>query len=203
MIASLSGTVLACGTDWLIVEVGGVGLKVSSTPTVCGATAIGDVARLATTLVVREDSLTLFGFLAEVDRDVFESLQSVSGIGPRIALAALATYSGNDLRAIVANKDEAALTRISGIGKKGAQRLIIELEDKLGPPTASGLTQSTAISVAPASWAGQVTEALVGLGWSNREAESAVAAVAADVRPDDEVSVADMLARVLREMNRR
>lgn len=203
MIASLSGTVLACGTDWLIVEVGGVGLKVSSTPRVCGATAIGDVARLATTLVVREDSLTLFGFLAEVDRDVFESLQSVSGIGPRIALAALATYSGNDLRAIVANKDEAALTRISGIGKKGAQRLIIELEDKLGPPTAIGLTQPTAVSAASTSWAGQVTEALVGLGWSNREAESAVAAVATDVGADDEVSVADMLARVLRGMNRR
>jgi Holliday junction DNA helicase RuvA len=133
MIASLSGTIIHSGTDRLVVEVGGVGLAVTTAAATCAAVSVGEHVSLATTLVVREDSLTLFGFLEPSDRDVFEILQSVSGFGPRIALAALSA-TADQLRGIVA----AAMrqpTKVSGIGKKGAQRLILELADKLGPPT--------------------------------------------------------------------
>ncbi|MFA7266399.1 MAG: Holliday junction branch migration protein RuvA, partial [Candidatus Nanopelagicales bacterium] len=151
-------------------------------------------------------------FLSAPDRDAFQILQSVSGIGPRIAMAALATYSADELRTIVARKDEAALTKISGIGKKGAQRLILELVDKLGPPVGtSAESRANAQASGNESWQGQVREALVGLGWSAREAEEAVAVAEAEQRlgaatdgaSDSEPSVADMLARVLRGMSRR
>lgn len=205
MIASLSGTVITDVPDGLIVEVGGVGLHVLTSPTTSSTVQVGTHVSLATTLVVREDSLTLFGFLEREDRDAFQILQSVSGIGPRIALAALSTYSADQLRDIVAREDEAALTKITGIGKKGAQRLILELADRLGPSTGT----SGASARRPAGhtggdvWQTQVRQALIGLGWSGREAEEAVAVVEAEHVDDADVEVSHMLALALRGMGQR
>lgn len=205
MIASLSGTVTSKGTDRLVIEVGGVGLAVTATPATCAEVGAGKHVSLATTLIVREDSLTLFGFLDASDRDVFEILQSVSGFGPRIALAALSAYTADQLRAIVAAGDEAALTKVSGIGKKGAQRLILELVDKLGPPTpdASSGLRPTVPGVGRDGWQTQVRDALSGLGWSNREAEEAVTVAQAQYPDKADAPVSEMLALVLRGMSQR
>ena len=205
MIASLSGTVMNTGADRLVIEVGGVGLAVTTTPATCAAVGAGQHVSLATSLIVREDSLTLFGFLEASDRDVFEILQSVSGFGPRIALAALSAYTADQLRAIVATGDETALTKVSGIGKKGAQRLILELADKLGPPTsdASSGIQPTVPGVGRDGWQSQVRDALAGLGWSNREAEEAVTVAQAQYPDKADAPVSEMLALVLRGMSQR
>ncbi len=204
MIASLTGTVLSTGIDVVVIEVGGVGLRLLVTPETVAQSRTGTHVSLSTSLVVREDSLTLYGFLAPAERDAFQILQSVSGIGPRIAMAALATYSADELRLIVFRSDEAALTRISGIGKKGAQRLILELADKLGPQT--GVPANSVLSVASGrnvgGWQSQVREALIGLGWSSREADEAVLVAEQDVDSGAEVSVSEMLAHALRGMNR-
>ncbi len=209
MIASLGGTVLSSAVDSVIVEVGGVGLRVTTTPLTASEVHVGQHVMLATTLVVREDSLTLFGFLEASDRDVFEVLQSVSGIGPRIALAALATFPADELRGIVARGDEASLTKISGIGKKGAQRLILELADKLGPTTAAPATSGRPRQASGGSdqWQGEVREALISLGWSVREAEEAVAVVDTEQQAEQqdgvEVTVSQMLSLALRGMSAR
>ncbi|MEI2727943.1 MAG: Holliday junction branch migration protein RuvA [Candidatus Nanopelagicales bacterium] len=205
MIASLSGTIIHSGTERLVVEVGGVGLAVTTSAATCAAVSAGQHVSLATTLVVREDSLTLFGFLESSDRDVFEILQSVSGFGPRIALAALSAYSADQLRGIVARGDEAALTKVSGIGKKGAQRLILELADKLGPPTneSAGGARASSHGLSHDTWQTQVRDALVGLGWSNREAEEAVTVAEAEYPDKSAAAVSEMLALVLRGMSQR
>lgn len=206
MIASLTGTVLVARTDSVVIEVSGVGLQVLTTPSTVSALRVGSQASLATTLVVREDSLTLYGFSDAADRDAFQILQSVSGIGPRIAMAALATYGADELRDIVASEDEAALTKISGIGKKGAQRLILELAGKLGPAVGGSANRSRLAgntSGLGGSWQSQVREALVGLGWTAREADDAVAAAQVEHGDKADVTVSEMLAQVLRGMSRR
>ena len=132
MIASVRGEVLSVGLDSAVLEVGGVGLLVHTTPGTVAGLRRGAQARLATTLVVREDSLTLYGFADEDERDVFEPVQTVSGVGPRLALAMLAVHAPDALRAAVSTGDLAALTKVPGIGKKGAERIVLELRDKLG-----------------------------------------------------------------------
>ena len=136
MIASVHGTVLAVRLDAAVVEVGGVGLLVQATPTTLAGLRVGSTARLATSLVVREDSLTLFGFADADEREVFEVVQTVSGVGPRLALAMLAVHTPDGLRRAVAAEDLAALQRVPGIGRKGAQRIVLELA------YFSGLSQS-------------------------------------------------------------
>src|SRR5690606_19550277 len=141
----------------------------------------GEQARLATSLVVREDSLTLFGFASDDARDLFELVQSVSGVGPKIALALLAVMEPDDLRRALAGGDTAALTRAPGIGKKGAERLVLELRDKVGAvPTAAGPGAVVTGTVAESAWRSQLVDALVGLGFTAKQAEDAVVAVAAD-----------------------
>lgn len=212
MISIVSGPVMTVTPDSVVIEVGGVGLLVSATVTTTNELHIGQRALLHTSLVVREDSLTLFGFLTSDDRDVFQVLQSVSGVGPRIALAALSVYSADQLRGAVQSGDEAALTKIGGIGKKGAARLVLELADKLGPPRAAPAGSSETVRLRPQSenaWPGQVHGALVGLGWSTREADTAIEFVVAqygDALPEDrtrEQHVAAMLAAALRGMGAR
>lgn len=174
MIASVHGTVLAVRLDAAVVEVGGVGLLVQATPTTLAGLRVGQPGRLFTSLVVREDALTLFGFADDDERDVFETLQTVSGVGPRLALAMLAVHTPDGLRRAVVDEDLAALVRVPGIGRKGAQRIVLELGDRLGAParTAGG----AAVPLA-ADHREQVVEALVGLGWPLRAAQDAVAAV--------------------------
>ena len=176
MIASVSGTVTAVGLDHAVVEVGGIGLAVRTTPATLAGLRRGQQATLATTLVVREDSLTLFGFATPEAKELFELVQSVSGVGPKIALALLAVLEPDELRRALAGGDTAALTRAPGIGRKGAERLVLELKDKVGLVPAAGPGSS-----APAApWSDRLVEALAGLGFTTKQATDAVAAVASD-----------------------
>ncbi len=175
MIASVRGTVLRAGLDSVVIEVGGVGLLVNTTPRTAAGMRTGQPGTLSTTLVVREESLTLFGFADDDERTVFETVLTVTGFGPRLALAMLAVHSPDAVRAAVTTGDLVALTKVPGIGRKGAERIVLELRDKIGMP--SGPT-TAADRPATAAWQGQVREALVGLGWSARQADDAVEAVA-------------------------
>jgi holliday junction DNA helicase RuvA len=134
MIASVRGRVAAVSPDGAVVEVGGVGLAVHCTPGTLAGLRLGAEARLATSLVVREDSLTLYGFADDDEKHLFELLQTASGVGPRLAQAVLAVLTPDAVRKAIANADTATLTRVPGIGKKGAERLVLELRDRVGPP---------------------------------------------------------------------
>ncbi|QDB79371.1 Holliday junction branch migration protein RuvA [Georgenia wutianyii] len=175
MIASVRGTVEAVRLDSAVLEVGGVGLRVQATPATLAGLRHGAEARMATSLVVREDSLTLYGFADDDEREVFEVLQTVSGVGPRLALAVLAVHGPDALRAAVAAQDVNALTKVPGIGKKGAQRILLEIGDKLGP-VRSGAPAAPAVQDSRP----EVVDALVQLGWPARAAEDAVTAVLAE-----------------------
>lgn len=186
MIASVRGTVLAVRLDHAVIEVGGVGLAVRATPATLGTLRVGTEASLATTLVVREESLTLFGFADIAAKELFELVQSVSGVGPKIALALLAVLEPEDLRRALASGDTAALTRTPGIGKKSAERLVLELRDKVGAVAGGSPASGAAASVAD-----RLIEALAGLGFTPRQAADAVAAVTAD-GADDAVASGDV-----------
>ena len=172
MIAALRGNVLSVEPTAAVIEAGGVGYAVQATPATLAGLRVGQEAFVHTSLVVREDSMTLFGFADADEREVFDVLQTVSGVGPKLALTILATLTPDQLRQAVANADIAALTRVSGVGKKGAQRLVLEIGAKLGPRRGGDLE-------APSSNArsGDVVAALVGLGFSERDAESAFSQV--------------------------
>ncbi len=174
MISSVRGEVLAIGLDHAVVEVGGVGLAVQATPNTLATLRRGEQARLATALVVREDSLTLFGFTDDEQRDVFGLLQSVAGIGPRMALATLAVLDPDTLATALVEGDVKTLTRVPGIGPKVAQRMVLELKDKVVAPTAAvpALVPQRGGDGDPRRE--QVVEALVGLGFAARPAEAAV-----------------------------
>lgn len=190
MISFVSGPVAVVAPDHAVVEVGGVGMAVQCTPDTLAALRVGEPARLATSLVVREDSLTLYGFADDDERVVFELLQTASGVGPRLAQAMLAVHAPDALRLAVSTGDEKALTAVPGIGKKGAQKLLLELKDRLGAPVGAGAPLPSArrsSAQAPAGWHEQLHDALVGLGYPPREAERAVDAV----RPQAEAAAAD------------
>jgi Holliday junction DNA helicase RuvA len=180
VIAFVSGPVAAVSPGSAVVEVGGVGMLVHCGPGTLADLRIGEPAKLFTSLVVREDSLTLYGFLTDDERGVFELVQTASGIGPKVALAMLSVHAPDTLRIIFMTGDEAALTQVPGIGKKGAQRLLLELKERLGPPTgaAAGQPQNGWSRAGLGSWRLQLLEALTGLGWSAREADDAVSSVA-------------------------
>jgi holliday junction DNA helicase RuvA len=182
MIATVRGRVSAVTLDSAVLEVGGVGILVQAAPATLAELVIGETAQLWTSLVVREDSLTLFGFMTDDERSTFELVQTVSGIGPRLALAMLAVHEPDGLRRAVHSEDLVALTRVPGIGRKGAQRLVLELKDRLGPP-GTGIGAARAPKVAPSDGRDQVRDALVGLGWSVKAADDALDLVLAD-RPD-------------------
>lgn len=206
MIASLTGTVEHVGLDHVVLGVGGVGLKVLVPPQVGAEVRTGMQTQLSTSLVVREDSLTLFGFLDPETREVFETVQSVSGVGPRIALALVAVLSPYDLARAVQTEDLAALTSVPGIGKKGAQRLVLELAGKLPSAlldSAAGgeqeAEQPQAASDEPV-WAPQVRDALEGLGWNSAQAARATATVVERHGEDDPApSLPSLLREALRE----
>jgi holliday junction DNA helicase RuvA len=188
MIAHLDGTVSSVAPDGAVIDVGGVGLLVLCTPGTLAGLRAGERARVATSLVVREDALTLYGFAAEDERNTFELLQTASGVGPRLALAMLAVFSPDALRRAVATEDLAALTTVPGIGRKGAQRIVLELAGRLGSP-GDGLAAGPA-AVGPGaaarapSWRDQVRAGLVSLGWQAREADQAIAAVEPELLGD-------------------
>jgi holliday junction DNA helicase RuvA len=209
VIASVRGRVLAVRLDSAVVEVGGVGLLVQATPATLATLRPGADAELATSLVVREDALTLFGFADADERDVFEVVQTVSGIGPRLALAMLAVHTPDGLRVAVAGGDLTALMRVPGIGRKGAQRIVLELTDRLGAPVSISAFAPAAPAVATTAWRDQVVEALVGLGWSAKQAADAVDAVTepaagspADAASGAPADVAGTLRAALRHLGR-
>jgi holliday junction DNA helicase RuvA len=184
MISHLAGTVTAIAPEGAVVEVGGVGLLVQCTPGTLATLRPGEPARVATSLVVREDALTLFGFVTDDERDVFVLLQTASGIGPRLALAMLAVFTPDALRRAVLSEDVAALTRVPGIGRKGAQRIVLELAGRLGAPGSGSLGDGAVAAARPggsAPWREQVRTGLVNLGWQARDADHAIAAVEADL----------------------
>ncbi|NMI01239.1 Holliday junction branch migration protein RuvA [Pseudonocardia acidicola] len=174
MIASVRGEVLGIGLDHAVVEVGGVGLAVHATPTTLAGLRRGEQARLATALVVREDSLTLFGFADAEERELFTLLQTVTGVGPRLALATLAVLDPDALRRALVDGDLTTLTRVPGIGRKGAERLIVELRDKVAAPVAAPAGAAPPAPTANGGPRDQVVEALVGLGFTAKPAEQAV-----------------------------
>ncbi|OLT13085.1 Holliday junction DNA helicase RuvA [Pseudonocardia sp. CNS-139] len=197
MISSVRGEVLSIGLDHAVVEVGGVGLAVHATPTTLAGLRRGERHRLATALVVREDSLTLFGFADDEERELFGLLQTVSGIGPRIALATLAVLSPDVLRKALADGDITTITRVPGIGRKGAERLVLELRDKVVAPAVPATLPTAGNGTNPRR--DEVVEALVGLGFTAKPAEQAVDQVlAADAAAD----AATLLRAALRRLGR-
>lgn len=200
MIASLTGTVTQSGLDRVVLSVGGVGLLLHTTPATAAGARTGQQVSFATALVVREDSLTLFGFATPAEREMFETVQTVSGVGPRLALAMLSVMGPDELRAALSTGDAKALTAIPGIGAKSADRLVLELRDKVGRLPGAGPT-APGTPGAPGGWRDQVAEALVGLGWNAKQAGDAVEKVAASQQPD-ETDIAGYLRLALRELRR-
>jgi len=187
VISSVRGPVLEIGLDHAVVEVGGLGYAVFCTPNTLASLRRGIEARLSTTLIVREESLTLFGFADADERELFLLLQTVSGIGPRLALATIAVLEPDVLRRALHDGDLTTLQRIPGVGKKSAERLVVELRDKvLVTPTAAPATLGST-SGATGGHRDQVVEALVGLGFTLKPAEQAVDAVLAET-PDADPS---------------
>lgn len=183
MIASLRGTVLDIQLDHVVLECAGVGYKVLATPTTLGTLQRGEEAHVMTTLVVKEDSMTLYGFTSTDDRDMFHVLQTVSGLGPKLALAALSVMGAGDLAQAIVGEESARLQKIPGVGKRMAQRLVLELKDKVSgfAPALSDVPPATPTATGPV--VDDVVEALVGLGFSDKAARPVVEAVAAE-QPD-------------------
>lgn len=184
MIAAVRGPVVDIALDHVIVDCAGVGYRVLVTPATIATLSRGVETTLLTRMIVREDSMTLYGFTDGAARDLFVLLQTVTGVGPRLAMAALSVHEPADLAAALGSSNLKALTAVPGIGKRVAERLVVELRDKVGVvagDTASPLPATTV--------AGEVTEALIGLGFPSAAAEKAVAAVLAD-SPDADSATA-------------
>lgn len=198
MIAQVRGEVLRVGLDHVVVLVGGVGMLVHTTPATAVGCRHGATVDLATHLVVREDALTLYGFESDAERELFEVVQTVSGIGPRIALAVLSVLTPDQVRVAITSGDLVTLTKVPGIGRKSAERLVLELRDKIGMPSATAAAVAPATAAAP--WRDQVADALIGLGWSAKQAAEAVDRVAP--APGEPVEISAVLRNALRELGR-
>jgi Holliday junction DNA helicase RuvA len=181
VIAYVRGQVAAVTLNSAVVDVGGVGLELMCTPGTLATLREGQPATLPTSMVVREDSLTLFGFVDDDEKAMFELVQTASGVGPKVAQAITAVLAPDDLRRAIAADDVKTLTRVPGIGQKGAQRIILELKDRIGAPT--GVRGPSTLGAPPTAdaWREQVHQGLVGLGWTPRDAERAIEAVADQV----------------------
>lgn len=200
MISTLAGTIAHVGLDHLVVETGGVGLYVLTTPAIAAEHRTGHIARLHTTMVVREESLTLYGFVDVDGKALFEQVQTVSGVGPRLAMAMLSVLSPSDVRRALSQGDVTTLTKVPGIGKKGAERLILELRDKMAVTTVGQDPAQSAITPNQDAVVEQVTSALIGLGWSTKQASDAVASVTKEAEAPTAVSA--ILRAALKELGR-
>ena len=210
MIASVSGLVTEVGTDRAVIEVGGLGLVLLCTPATLSGLTVGEHARLASALVVREDSLTLFGFTDASERTLFEVLLATTGVGPKLAQAMLGTFTPGRLCRAIADGDLATLVRIPGIGRKGAERIVLELKEKVltlgiadtGPQRA----QAKAIASTTPAWTAQVHAGLLGLGWSSKQADAAVEFVAPEAElalsAGEDPAISELLKHALRSLAR-
>lgn len=199
MISTLRGVTAQVNLNSAIIEVGGFGMLIQATPQTLGTLHVGRESLVHTSMVVREDSMTLYGFASGDEREVFEILTGVSGIGPRTGLAILAVHTPEDVRVAASTKDTKAFTKVSGIGPKGAQRIVLELSGKLTPtgaPTSTG-------TVAASAWEPQVLEALTGLGWTDKDANKALTALEkSEPAIIADGSVPEILRAVLRSLGR-
>jgi Holliday junction DNA helicase RuvA len=202
MIAFVRGTVADVTLTSAVVEVGGVGLELNCTPGTLASLRAGAEAMLPTSMIVREDSMTLFGFLDDDEKSLFEMLLTASGVGPKLAQAMLAVLSPDELRRAVTTEDVKTLTRVPGIGQKGAQRIVLELKDRIGAPTGASLPRAASGAAPAAAWRDQVHAGLVGLGWSAKEAEKAVEVVAPQAEETAEPDVASLLRAALRSLSK-
>jgi Holliday junction DNA helicase RuvA len=180
MIATLSGTVKSLSPDRAIIEVGGVGMSVLINAHTSAAMTLGAHANLYTSLVVREDSLTLFGFSDEPSRVLFELVQTVSGIGPKVALSILGALTPSELAHAVNTENISAIEKVPGIGKKGAQRLILELKSKISDFSQGPYTRSH-----QPVWREQLTSALVSLGFSAKDSDDAINSVLSEISQEE------------------
>lgn len=201
MISLVNGVVCSISLDKVIVEVGGVGLSLAVTQKTSAQLNIGVQVQLFTTLVVREDALTLYGFLEDGDRALFELVQTVSGIGPKVALSIVSALSPSQLAIAIAHEDISAIEKVPGIGRKGAQRLILELKGKLtdfGTSTKSDRHQPV--------WREQLTSALVSLGFNAKDSDAAISQVVARLSEDgidaQNLELSDLLKRALSQGGR-
>lgn len=202
MITFVRGEIWQIGPDHLVIDTGGKGIKVNCPPLTAIGSRVGDHVLLHTSLVVREDSWTLYGFESEEEVLLFNMVQTVSGVGPRIALGVVATLSPYELRLAIAQEDIAALKKISGIGAKGASRMVLELKDKIGIVDMGGATRSQSL---PTSWRVAVGSALASLGWNPREADLAMDRVAEkfpDMVGEELPDISALLKEALRSLDR-
>ena len=201
MIAFVQGRVAEVGLSSVVIDIGGVGLELNCTPGTLASLREGAHTTLPTTMVVREESLTLFGFTDDDEKSMFELLQTASGVGPKLAQAMLAVHGPDELRRAVLQEDVRTLTQVPGVGQKGAQRIILELKDRIGAPTGGSAANRSPVPAEPA-WRAQVRDGLVGLGWSVKEADKAIELV--EPAPDDSgpVDVAALLRGALRALSR-
>jgi len=193
MISTLSGTIRSLSQDKLVIEVGGVGLSVLINPSTSLGLTLGAQTTLYTSLVVREDSLTLFGFLSEEVRNLFELVQTVSGVGPKVALSIMGALTPEDLARAISQEDTSAIERVPGIGKKGAQRMILELKGKL-----SDLSSGATYKGHQPPWREQLLSALVSLGFSPKESDSAISYVVNDLHGNDQDPATMALSELLK-----
>jgi Holliday junction DNA helicase RuvA len=200
VIAQLTGTVIQLSPTSAVIEVGGFGVLTLCSPNTAAGLRIGQPATLATALIVREDSLTLYGFATAEERAFFELLLTATGVGPKLAQAALAVSSPDELRRAIATENLVQLMKVPGVGRKGAQRMVLELKDKI-----NSVAPATAAAPSTASgpqWREQVSQGLEGLGWSARDAEAACAEVEHLVQEDGQVSVAVLMRAALQSLAR-
>jgi holliday junction DNA helicase RuvA len=206
VIASVRGTVTAVGPDTAVIEMGGFGVAVSCSPGTLARLRVGEQGRLATSLVVREDSLTLFGFADDDERALFELLQTANGVGPRLAQTILAVLVPREVRRAVATADLATLVQVPGIGRKSAERIVLELRDRIGSIDGSDVAATTVVTggavTATSPWRDQVTHALAGLGFTGKEAAAALDTVAADLPGDADPDVSAVLRRSIQLLGR-
>lgn len=203
MIAQLTGTVLTAGATWIVVDVHGVGLRAHTNAATAASVRIGQETTLHTSMVVREDSITLWGFATAAEREAFELVQTASGVGPKVAGAMLNVLTPAELRTAISTEDVRRLTTCPGIGPKGAQKIIIELKEKILTLGESGDPQPSPAPVADAKWRVQVTEGLEGLGWSSKEADRACDAIAHLVDEDPDIQLGQLMRAALGTLAKR
>ncbi|MFJ6026868.1 Holliday junction branch migration protein RuvA [Pseudarthrobacter sp. NPDC092424] len=193
MISFLRGTVAHVGLSTAVIDLNGAGMSVNATPQTLSGLRLGEEGQLFTSLIVREDSLTLFGFASDDEREVFDVLLSVSGVGPRLALAVLAVHEPEAIRVAAHSGDSKTFTKVPGIGPKVAGRIVLELAGKLVPHGTSGA--AAAPTAAEASWKPQVVAAMTSLGWSEKDASGSIDKALAD---EPEVSFRGNVPEILR-----
>ena len=199
MIQQLRGTVIEAGATTFTIDVGGVGFKALTTPATAAGLRLEATITVHTSMVVREDSMTLYGFDAPAERDAFELVQTASGVGPKLAVAIVSVLSPSEIRQAISSEDLARLCSVPGIGRKGAQKLVIELKDKVASLAEEKGTETASPIMGPV-WREQVSEGLQGLGWSAKDAAAACDNVAHLVEAEPGIAIGALMRSALNSL---